>query len=324
VYDIVLECKNVNHWFGNHKVLYDINLKVVRGEIVGLVGGSGCGKTTLLRAILGTHPPCDGQILMNGFPVTTPGRDRGIVYQRYSLFPFLTARQNVAIGLMFEEAPFHVRFLQPWKWWPLRKKHLALAAEKLLKVKLEEEKHNLYPSELSGGQCQRVAIAQALIMEPEILLLDEPFGALDEATREEHQEMLLELYEENLQAMRSGHKPAYTIILVTHELNEAIYVSDRVVALSRHWQWKEESNLSEHPGSSIVYDAASPASPRDPVNRYDQFLNQKEEIRRAAFDPSQCHPRGQFIRFWKECEEGKGAGIMGKPDPSEKYETLKI
>ena len=310
MYDIVLECKNVNHWFGNHKVLYDINLKVVRGEIVGLVGGSGCGKTTLLRAILGTHPPCDGQILMNGFPVTTPGRDRGIVYQRYSLFPFLTARQNVAIGLMFEEAPFHVRFLQPWKWWPLRKKHLALAAEKLLKVKLEEEKHNLYPSELSGGQCQRVAIAQALIMEPEILLLDEPFGALDEATREDQRQTLAELYQENMQARAKGQQPQHTLVMVTHELNEAIIVADRIIALSRDWRWKDEPGVTEHPGATVVYDASTPPLPRDPVTNADDFRRQRVEIRQAAFNPDEPVPRNKYVRFWQEHAEGKGVGVM--------------
>jgi NitT/TauT family transport system ATP-binding protein len=324
VYDIVLECKNVSHWFGPQHVLYDINLQVVRGEIVGLVGESGCGKSTLLRAILGTHTPQSGQILMNGQPVSEPGRDRGIVYQRYALFPFLTAIENVAFGLMFEQAPLPYRFFQFWKWWALRKKHLERAADKLRKVKLEDDKHFLYPAQLSGGQCQRVAIAQALIMEPEILLLDEPFGALDEATREEHQEMLLELYEENLLAKKAGHKPAYTIILVTHELNEAIYVSDRVVALSRDWQWQEETNCKEHPGATIVYDAASPASPRDPLNRYDQFLKQREEIRQVAFQPAKHPNRRDYLRFWKECEEGKGAGVMRKLDPSETYETLKI
>lgn len=310
MHDIVLECKNVSHRFDKQKVLHDINLKIVRGEIVALVGFSGCGKSTLLRAMLGTHPPNGGEILMNGIPVTKPDRDRGIIYQRYSLFPFMTAQENVAFGLMLEQAPLPFRTLTFWKWRPLRRAHLQQAAEMLDRFKLADALH-LYPSQMSGGMCQRVAIAQALIMKPQLLLLDEPFGALDETSREEQQEMLLELYEENLQAKARGEKPAYTMIIVTHELNEAIYVSDRVVALSRHWHW-EGTHGPDHPGATVVYDAASPASPRDPANRYDDFLKQKQEIRAAAFAPSSDRQPREYVRFWREVEEGKGAGVMKK------------
>jgi NitT/TauT family transport system ATP-binding protein len=308
LYDIVLECRNVSHWFGSHKVLHDINLKVVRGEIVALVGPSGCGKSTLLRAILGTHPPCAGQVLMNNVPITGPGRDRGMIYQRYTLFPYLTARSNVAFGLMLDQTHLPFRVFQFWKWWRLRKAHLNQADTMLDELGLGKAL-NLYPSEMSGGMNQRVAIAQALIMRPEILLLDEPFGALDEATREEHQAMLLELYQENLKAKESGGKPPYTMILVTHELNEAIYVSDRILALSQHWLWEQE-NHQENPGATIVYDAASPVFPRDQVEKSRDFYEQRTEIRQAAFEPDSRHPRGKFLRFWTECEQGKGAGVM--------------
>jgi NitT/TauT family transport system ATP-binding protein len=308
LYDFVLECKNVSHWFGSQKVLHDINLKVVRGEIVALVGPSGCGKSTLLRAILGTHPPCAGQMLMNGVPVTEPGRDRGMIYQRYTLFPYLTAKDNVAFGLMLDQTHLAFRLLQFWKWWQLRKTHLDQSAKMLDELGLGKALH-LYPSEMSGGMNQRVAIAQALIMKPEILLLDEPFGALDEATREEHQAMLLELYQENLNAKKAGRKPPYTMIIVTHELNEAIYVSDRVVALSQHWLWEQEKH-SEHPGATIVYDAASPVFPRNRVEMSRDFYKQRTEIRQAAFEPSMRHQRGAFVRFWRECEDGKGVGVM--------------
>ncbi|MBI3469084.1 MAG: ABC transporter ATP-binding protein [Planctomycetes bacterium] len=307
MYDIVLECRNLSHWFGNQKVLYDINLKVVRGEIVALVGPSGCGKSTLLRAILGTHPPCSGQVLMNGQPITGPSRERGMIYQRYSLFPYLTAQGNVAFGLMLDQAALHLRLFQFWKWRKLRKTHFEQAAELLDQHGLDKALH-LYPSEMSGGMNQRVAIAQALIMKPEILLLDEPFGALDEATREEHQGMLLGLYQENLDAKKAGRKPPYTMIIVTHELNEAIYVSDRVVALSQHWLWEEQH--SQHPGATIVYDATAPVFPRDRVDKSRDFFQQRTEIRQVAFDPSGRHKRGTFVRFWRECQEGKGVGVM--------------
>jgi NitT/TauT family transport system ATP-binding protein len=314
VYDIVLECRGVHHWFRDLKVLYDVNLRVVRGETVALVGPSGCGKSTLLRAILGTHPPRSGQILMNGQPVTQPGRDRGIVYQRYALFPYMTARENVAFGLVLEHSSVWERMFRPWRCRALYKQHLKAAAEQLDKVRLSHAL-DMYPAQMSGGMCQRVAIAQALIMRPQILLLDEPFGALDEATREEQQELLLLLYQENLAAKRAGAKPPYTMIIVTHELNEALYVSDRVVAVSQSWLWEEEK-LPRHPGATVVYDAAAPPFPRNPETRSEDFFTQRSEIRRVAFEPTFRPKRTDFLRFWDECQRGKGVGIM-RPVPSD-------
>jgi ABC-type sulfate/molybdate transport systems ATPase subunit len=167
--------------------------------------------------------------------------------------------------------------------------------------------------------CQRVAIAQALIMQPEILLLDEPFGALDETTREEQQAMLLNLHDENQRAREKGERPPYTIVLVTHELTEALYVADRVVSLSRHWLWEEEPGLSEHPGATIVYDAATPLSRRDPQGRLASFQAQRAEIRQAAFvAPGHC--RNTFVRYWKECPNSQsgpaGANPNGDHHPS--------
>jgi NitT/TauT family transport system ATP-binding protein len=307
-HDIVLECRNVSHSFRGVSVLHDINLKVARGQFVSLVGSSGVGKSTLLRAILGTHPPESGEILMNGEPVTMPGRDRGIVYQRYSLFPFLTAQQNAAFGLKLEQTPLRRWLFGFWSLYRLRRDQLRQAAELLNRFQLGDKLHH-YPSELSGGMCQRVAIAQALIMKPQILLLDEPFGALDEAIREEQQAMLLSLYHDNLQAQQAGKEPPYTVILVTHELNEALKVSDRVVALSRYWHWGDSHQ--KHPGATIVYDAVAPDFHTELAGKHlDEFLAQRREIRHAAFDPQQCAERGRYVRFWDECQQGKGIGVM--------------
>jgi len=311
--EIVLESSSVHHWFGDNQVLHDVNFKVIRGEIVALVGPSGCGKSTLLRAIVGTHPPRKGLLAVHSggerTVVTGPGRDRGIVYQRYSLFPFLTAQENVALGLMLDQTTPGFRFFKYFQWRKLRRRHLEEAAD-LLKTLGLANAIRRYPSEMSGGMCQRVAIAQALIMNPAILLLDEPFGALDEATREELQRMLLTLYLENLQAKKSGEKPPHTILIVTHELNEAIYVGDRVLGLSQYWNWMEKGH-ERPPGATIVYDSVAPVHRPDQERDYITFQAQREEIRRTVFDPTVLQGREQFLLFWKQVEEGSGEGVLG-------------
>lgn len=296
-------------------VLFDVNFSIIRGEVVSLVGPSGCGKSTLLRAIVGTHPPKKGKVVVFSdlleIPekeVNKPGRDRGIVYQRYSLFPFLTAQENVALGLMLDQTSIPFRFFHPFKWRKIRKDHLEQAATLLEKLGLSNA-IKLHPHELSGGMCQRVAIAQALIMEPEILLLDEPFGALDEATREELQRMILTLYLENCKARQQNNKPPYTILLVTHELNEAIFVADRVLGLSQYWNWKDK-DFSVPPGSTIVYDKVAPVFEPDAEKRYETFIEQREEIRKVVFNPDSCLEREQFLLFWNEVHCGMGQGIL--------------
>lgn len=302
--DIVLEIKNVYHKFGP----------------------SGCGKSTLLRAIVGTHPPTDGVIALHNREhtksedVLKPSSECGIVYQQYSLYPNLTAIENVAFGPMLEETTLANRFF-PWArfhhnkrneritWRQLRKIHLEEAAVLLVKLKLGDAMDK-YPHELSGGMCQRVAIAQALIMKPRLLLLDEPFGALDEATREELQTMLLELYAENLQAKRDGGTPPYTVVIVTHELNEAILVGDRVVCLSQYWDSKKVDDPDAQGAATIVYDDIAPVYAPDQERRYDAFVKQREEIRRVGFDPSVLQHQDTFKRFWEKVNNGQGEGIL--------------
>jgi len=291
-----LSVVGVQHWFGNNRVLGDVNFEIAAGQIVAIVGPSGCGKSTLLRAILGTHPPREGMILADGKPVTTPSRDVGIVYQHYSLFDFMTARENVAFGLKLDETTIPFRLFNYFGWQKLRKEHLRAADEILDKVQLSHAA-NLYPTEMSGGMRQRVAIAQALVMKPKILLLDEPFGALDEATREELQLVLLRLYEENLEAKAQNKTAPYTIMMVTHELNEAIYVSDRILGLSQYHEKGDEN------GAKIVYDRPAPVFSTKDIRDFAEFEAQKNEIRGVVFDDVQNKNHEKYITFWDEHEK---------------------
>jgi NitT/TauT family transport system ATP-binding protein len=303
--DISLDCHGVSHGFGAKGVLFEVNLRLRRGQFLSLVGPSGCGKSTLLRAIVGTHPPRAGELRLfsaqtgpQGKVVDSPGRDRGIVYQQYSLFPFLTARQNVAIGPMLDQTSIAFRRFRPVRWRRLRREQLRAAGEMLHKVRLGDAL-DLYPHEMSGGMRQRVALAQAMIMKSEIILLDEPFGALDEATREDLQKMLLDLYQENQEAIQQGQKPPYTLIIVTHELNEAIYVGDRVVGLSQYWDWRKE-NHTTCPGATIVYDKSAPVFATKTARDFEHFSAQREEIRRVVFEPDPPRDRHEHVLYWRE------------------------
>jgi NitT/TauT family transport system ATP-binding protein len=315
--EIVLHCDGLHHWFGDNRVLFDLNFRIIEGEIVALVGPSGCGKSTLLRAIVGTHPPRQGRVLVadrraghRPQEVRAPGRDRGIVYQHYTLFPFLTARENVAVGLQLDQTSLPFRVLHPRASRALRKRHLGAASEFLERLGLGKAADR-YPQQMSGGMCQRVAIAQALIMKPRILLLDEPFGALDEATREDLQRLLLTLYMENRQARQQDRSPPYTILIVTHELNEALFVGDRVLGLSQYWNWQQDDH-GRFPGATIVYDSVAPVYGPDEQRDYELLRSQREEIRRAVFSPELLQQREQFRRFWDQLASGEGQGILGR------------
>jgi ABC-type nitrate/sulfonate/bicarbonate transport system ATPase subunit len=189
--------------------LEDIDLTIRNNEFVAVVGRSGCGKTTLLNIVAGLLKPTSGRILIDGEPVHGPGRDRGMVFQHASLFPWLTAIENIEFGPRNQGVPK-----------PERRQQAHELIELVRLVGFEKK----YPRELSGGMQQRVAIARALAMDPDILLMDEPFGALDELTRAEMQDELLRIWEVRRK----------TVIFVTHSIMEALYLSDRVVVLSPH------------------------------------------------------------------------------------------
>ena len=294
--DIVIRLDGLSHWFGTNRVLHNLNLSIERGQMVAVVGPSGCGKSTLLRAILGTHPPKAGSVLMDGKVVTSPGFDRGIVYQRYSLYEFMTACENVAFGLMLRHTTIPFRVFKWGTWRKMKKDHIRQAEELLVKVGLGNAM-NKYPAEMSGGMCQRVAIAQALVMRPKLLLLDEPFGALDEATREDLQRMVLNLYQENTRAKIEGKPPPHTILLVTHELNEALYVCDRVLGLSQYWNYQGAGHDS-CPGATIVYDRAAPTFEPNTPREFEQFVAQRDEIRNIVFEPENPPDPETHRDFW--------------------------
>ena len=189
-------------------VSFDIVDKPIIGELVVFLGPSGCGKSTILKAVAGLFPPTRGEVLVEGVPVNGPGRDRGMVFQQYTSFSWLTVQQNVEYGLRLRGVPESVRQVE---------------SAKILKAVGLEQSARKYPKELSGGMKQRVAIARTLINKPKLLLMDEPFGALDPQTRWEMQGMLIDI----------SHREDNTILFVTHDVAEAVYLADTVYILSK-------------------------------------------------------------------------------------------
>ncbi len=205
-----LQINNLNKNFTTSKgtlvVLKDINMNIEQGEFVCAVGASGSGKSTLLRQIAGLDTPTSGEVTIDGKPVYGPGPDRGMVFQHYTLYPWMTVQENTEFGLKLQGVPKHVRREQ--------------ASYYLNVVGLTRFAQSL-PKELSGGMKQRVAIARALASEPKVLLMDEPFGALDIHTKESMHEFMLDLWQ------RTG----ITIFMITHDVEEAVFLSNRIFAL---------------------------------------------------------------------------------------------
>jgi NitT/TauT family transport system ATP-binding protein len=185
----------------------NVSLSVSAGRFVCLLGPSGCGKSTLLNMAAGFIKPSSGRILVDGVPIAGPGEDRGVVFQEYALFPWRTALANVEFGPLMRRKP------------PAQRRALARHYLELVGLQAHEAK---YPTELSGGMKQRVAIARALANGPSVLLMDEPFGALDAQTREVLQEELLRIWEQERK----------TVVFVTHSISEAIFLADRIVVMA--------------------------------------------------------------------------------------------
>ncbi len=195
---------------GPFKALDQVSLKIQKGEFISLIGHSGCGKSTVLNIIAGLYQATEGGVILEGKEVTEPGPERAVVFQNHSLFPWLTAYENIEIAVkqVFKGQKSKAE-MRSWVEHNLELVHMSHAANK-------------YPSELSGGMKQRIGIARALAMEPKVLLMDEPFGALDALTRAHLQDSLMEIQSELNN----------TVVMITHDVDEAVLLSDRIVMMT--------------------------------------------------------------------------------------------
>jgi NitT/TauT family transport system ATP-binding protein len=207
--EVILEVKNLGKRYAGSHGETEALRNVHRRELVCVIGPSGCGKSTLIRILAGLEAHSSGDVLLDGLPVNGPGRERGMVFQGYSLFPWLTVKRNVMFGPEMSGHPRSTAETMADQWLDL----VGLSAFA-----------DHWPHQLSGGMRQRVAIARALVNEPRILLMDEPFGALDAQTRAKMQSHLLDIWK-NLDI---------TVLFITHDLDEAIYLADRILVLKAH------------------------------------------------------------------------------------------
>ncbi|MDB6143936.1 MAG: transporter, ATP-binding protein [Pseudomonas sp.] len=249
-----ISVNNVWQTYDDQVVLEGLNLSINEGEFCTLVGASGCGKSTFLRLLLGQEVPSRGQIILDGKPlIGEPDASRGVVFQRYSVLPHLSVLDNVALGLELPRSPLIGRLFGKAK-----REARDQAAVLLEKVGLS---HSLdkYPSQLSGGMQQRLAIAQALIMKPRVLLLDEPFGALDPGIRKDMHGLLLELWRET----------QLTVFMVTHDLSEGFNLGTRLLVFDK-----------------VRHDPQAPGAYGARIT-YDIPLNSDRRAARAAIDSLQ-------------------------------------
>ncbi|HEX2709430.1 MAG TPA: ABC transporter ATP-binding protein [Candidatus Deferrimicrobium sp.] len=263
--DAQIRIRNVGKVFrANGKeveALRDITVDIPNGQFACLLGPSGCGKSTLLNAVAGFSLPTSGSVEVDGRPVEGPGPDRGMVFQEYALFPWMTVEQNVAFGLEIRKSPAA----------EVREKVSSLLA--MLNL---SEFRDRYPKDLSGGMRQRVAIARVLALDSRILLMDEPFGALDALTRHNLQDELLRIWE----AFRK------TVLFVTHSIEESIFLADRILV------------MTYRPGTikrDIVVTLPRPRDPGDPG-----FSELKRELTQLVMEEQRRHERDEALSAARE------------------------
>jgi NitT/TauT family transport system ATP-binding protein len=236
--------------------LKDINLDINKGEFVCLLGPSGCGKSTLLNAMAGFSLPSGGEIRVDGKKIIAPGPDRGMVFQEYALFPWMSVAQNISFGLEVQG---------------MDKKAIGEKVDQLLDTLHLSDFRERFPKDLSGGMRQRVAIARVLAIDSPIMLMDEPFGALDALTRRNLQDELLRIW-------KAFGK---TIVFVTHSIEESIYLADRIVV------------MTYRPGTIKRDERVSIARPRDPASA--EFNELKRELGRLVMEEQQRHAADEML-----------------------------
>ena len=280
--DVILDVRHLTKIFnvrGKETVaLRDVNFVTHRREFVCVIGPSGCGKSTLIRILAGLEEQSSGDVLLDGKPVTGPGRDRGMVFQTYTLFPWLTVKKNVMYGLVVNGAGKFEAEKQALQWLDL--------------VGLGKFADN-YPYQLSGGMKQRVAIVRALANQPRILLMDEPFGALDAQTRARMQAHLLEIW----------RKIDITVVFITHDLDEAVYLADRILV------------LKPHPGEvlELIEVPVPRPRPHDVVNT-PEFLATRRRIEELIHGPADAQSHDE------EDDAGMHAALARLTDVSDNVE----
>ncbi|MEO5794437.1 MAG: ABC transporter ATP-binding protein [Rhodoferax sp.] len=244
-----IECKNVWKYFGQTTALNDVNLGIANNEFVTLVGASGCGKSTLLRTLAGLETHSKGDVLVDGKPITGPGQDRAMVFQHYSLYPWLRVSENIRFC---RQLSAHTQNRSS-----ADVEAASGRADALLQLMGLTASASAYPNQLSGGMQQRVAIARALMGKPQILLMDEPFGALDAQTREVMHDLILHVH----------RLERTTIVFVTHDVEEAIYLGHRVVL------------MAPRPGRiDSIYEVPLPAKREQDMKLAPEFLRLKRQL----------------------------------------------
>ncbi len=269
--EVILSVRNLKKCFGRdggtHTVFDNVSLDIHRREFICVVGASGCGKSTLARIVAGLDEASGGEILLDKKPVAGPGPDRGMVFQGYTLFPWLTVRSNVMFGLRMQGRPDIAAKSEARQWLDM----VGLS-------KFE----NSYPHELSGGMKQRVAIARALANNPRILIMDEPFAALDAQTRCQMQSYLLQIWK----------KVDATILFITHDLDEAAYLSDRILV------------MASNPGRVVEFIENPVPRPRSDTQFLSpEFLALKKRLEEHIHPPSEVPEKLPMVKLTEAGDE---------------------
>ena len=252
--------KNLWKEYGEHVVLENINLQTKDHEFITIVGASGCGKSTFLRMLLGEERPSRGEFLIDGQPLPEePGPDRGIVFQRYSVFPHLTVLGNVLLGMEFGKSPLLGRLFGSARHEAVEKAESVLHAVGLYAAR------NKYPAQLSGGMQQRLSIAQSVIKEPKILLLDEPFGALDPGISADMHKLILNLWDMN----------KMTIFMITHDLKEGFELGTRLLVFDKV---RLDPQAPDAYGATITYDIPLNVTSRKLYKELDEATTRTERF----------------------------------------------